>query len=379
VPKTSFVPNYKRIADTLRRHILYGNYAIKPIPSERQLAEEFGVNYMTVRRSFQTLLKEQLLMRQPNGRMRVKRVQQGAKKHLNFAFLMPTMFSHALELWRNAIERATAGRTCIVRPLLYMHWDDPILIDSLEGFDGIFLSPIPEPLPNSMANRLREPHHPVAVVDHDFTHHGIPSIRLFSPSFVQKLLNHLESLGHAEIGCFNTQPEDSEVLARIEQWRLWMAIHRLPGRLISSPVRAHGDPMPHACEVMNKILAGERKETAWFCITTPAAVGAMRAMLDHGLMPGRDLAVCTANGERVASLLNPPLTALEAMDPTPFVNYCLDWMSKGGGAPWQGPLLMQPAEVPLIIRESTQPGAGRGLSADAKAPKSVTKLSRTLV
>jgi len=364
----SFVPNYKRIAETLRRRILHGNYVIKPIPSERQLAEEFGVNYMTVRRSLRTLQKDQLLVRQPNGRMQVKRIQQGAKDHLNFAFLMPTMFSYTLQLWRNAIERATSGRSCIVRPILYMHWDDPILIDSMEGFDGIFLSSVPEPLPEFIADRLRQPQHPVVVVDHDFSNYGIPSIRIFPPVFVQMLLNHLESLGHTQIGCLNTQPEDSEVRERIEQWRLWMAIHRFSGRLVNSPVRAHGDPIPHAYEVMDKILDSEPNETAWFCVTTPAAIGVMRALLDRGLMPGRDLAVCATNGERIASMLNPPLTALEEMDPTPFITYCLDWMSAGGQA-WQGPLLMQPAQVALVIRESTQPGEGRGLLAGHRERK----------
>jgi DNA-binding transcriptional regulator YhcF (GntR family) len=359
-PKKPFIPNYKRIVDSLRRRILDGNYTIKPVPSERQLAEEFGVNYMTIRRGFQILLKEQLLIRQPNGRMRVKRIQHGAKEHLNFAFLMPTMFSNALELWRSGIERATAGRSCSVRPLLYMHWDDPILIDSIEGFDGIFLSCIPEPVPDFIADRIRQPRHPVVVVDHDFSSFGIPSIRVFPPVFIQKLLDHLASLGHTRIGCLNTQPEDSEVRERIDQWRLWMAIHHFSGQLLNSPVRAHGDPIPHAYELMDRTLAAEQRETAWFCITTPAAIGAMRAILDHGLTPGRGLAICAANGEGIASMLNPPLTALEAVDPTPFITYCLDWMSTGGLS-WEGPLLMQPAEVPLVIRESTQPGAGRGI------------------
>src|SRR5437867_4469866 len=104
--KSTFFPNYKRVADTLRKRILDGNYAIRPIPSERQLAEEFGVNYMTVRRGIQVLEKGQLLVRQPNGRMQVKHNQHGGKEHLNFAFLMPTLASHALEVWRAAIERA---------------------------------------------------------------------------------------------------------------------------------------------------------------------------------------------------------------------------------------------------------------------------------
>ena len=360
MPKDAFIPNYRRVADNLRKRIINGSYAIKPIPSERQLATEFGVNFMTVRRGLHALEKEQLLVRQPNGRMQVKRIQHGPKRHLNLAFLVPTMISSTVELWRGAIERATADRPCVVRPMQYMHWDDPILIDSMEGFDGIFLDPVPEELPDPVKERLSRPQHPVVVIDHDFSGYGIPSIRIFPPLFVQRLLDHLEALGHRRIGCLNTQPEDSEVRERIDQWRLWMAIHRFCGRLLDSPVQPHGDVVLHGYEAMNEVLSDTREETAWLCTTAPTALGAMRAILDHGLMPGRDLAICSANGEGIASMLNPPLTALEAMDPTPFVAYCLDWMSNGG-PPWQGPLLMQPAEAPLIIRESTQPGAGRGL------------------
>ena len=112
---------------------------------------------------------------------------------------------------------------------------------------------------------------------------------------------------------------------------------------------------------MTKILEDpQRKETAWLCITTPPALGAMRAILDKGLQPGCDIAVCSINGESIASVLNPPLTSLEPADPAPYLSICIDWMMRGGGH-WQGPLLMRPHEVPLIIRESTQPGAGRGV------------------
>lgn len=357
--KSAFCPNYKRIAGTLRQRLLQGTYAIKPIPSERQLAEEFGVNYMTVRRGLHVLEKEQLLLRLPNGRMQPKRIQDGAKEHLNFAFLIPTLNSSGLDAWRSALEKATANRSCCVRSLLYMDWDDPVLIDAIEGFDGIFLSPFPEDLPASLVPRLRE--RPVVVVDHDFSSYGIPSIRMFPPVFVQRLLNHLESLGHTCIGCFNTQPNNSEVRERIDQWRFWMSLHGFTGSLVDNGVPPHGPAILHAYEVMNGILSQpQQEETAWLFITAPAALGAMRAVLDHGLWPGRDIAICAATGEGVASMLNPPLTALEASDPTPFISYCLNWMTTGSQS-WEGSLLMQPADVPLVIRESTQPGAGKKL------------------
>lgn len=371
VAKSAFFPHYKRVAELVRKRIVHGDYALKPIPSERRLAEEIGVNYMTVRRGLQILEQEGLIARLSNGRLRVKHAQQGSKKHFNFALLMPTMASRALEIWRWTLEKATENLPCSVRPVLYMHWDDPILSDALEGFDGIFLSPIPAPIPEATASRLRDPRHPVVVIDHDFTSYGIPSIQLFPPTTFQRLLDHLETMGHTCIGCLNTQPSDFEVSERITQWRYWMAAHGFSGRLLDQGVAVHGDPIQRAYQIMTETLdAGDCEETAWFCTTSPAALGAMRAMLDHGIAPGRDVAICAVNDEGFASMLNPPLTTLDTPDPLPFISYCLQWMM-GDSRTWEGPLLMQPAAAPLEIRESTQPktAAGRKTSFPAKATR----------
>lgn len=360
VAKSSFSPQYKKVAEIVRKRIFQGSYSLKLFPSERRLADELGVNYMTVRRGIQILERENILVRQSNGRMRVKRIQQGQKTHLNFGFLTPTFSSGTVEGWRLAIEKVTAKQPCNIRPVLFMHWDDPLLLDSLDGFDGVFLSPIPEAMPDAIAGYLRRPEHPVVIVDEDLSAYGAPSIQLFPPVFVQKLLDHLSSLGHKRIGCLNTQSSNREVQDRINQWRYWMAAQGLSGHLADHPITPHGDPAESAYHAMTEILSNpQRQETAWVCITTPAAVGAMRAMLDRGIQPGRDIAVCAVNGDSIASMLNPPLTSLEPADPRPFLTICLDWMMRGGG-PWHGPLLMRPNDVPLIVRESTQPGAGRG-------------------
>ncbi len=359
--KSEFFPSYRKVAKTIRNRILHGDYALKPIPSERHLALELGVNYMTVRRGLQILEEEGLLFRDANGRKKVKPLEQGVKKHLNFAFVSPALASHALEVWRSAIEKAAVARGCRLRPVLFVHWDDPILKDVLEGFDGIFLVPVAEPVTDIALERLRNSQHRVVVVDHDFSRYGIPSLRLFPPVFIQRMLDHVAERGHSCIGCFNTQPSDQEVFERIGQWRLWMAAHGYSGRMINEAIPPQGDPTEHAYEVMNKLLESSPapEETAWFFTTAPAALGATRALLDHGLQPGRDVLTCVANGEGMASMLNPPITALEPVDPIALVSIAVDWMRTGQH--WQGPLLLQPSEIPLVIRESTQPGAGRGL------------------
>jgi len=361
VAKSSFHPQYKKVTEIVRERILNGSYSLKPFPSDRRLADELGVNYMTVRRGLQILKKENILVRLPNGRVRVKHIQQGKKVHLNFCFLSPAS-SSAVDSWRWAVQKATENFPCSVRSVLYMNWEDPILLDCLKGFDGVFLYPPPEALPEAVASNLRHSKHPVVVVEEDLSSYGAPSIQLFPPVAVQKLLDHLASLGHTKIGCLNTQPNHREIQDRINQWRYWMAAHGKTGHLADHPAPVHGDMILAAYDAMKRLLEDpEREETAWLCVTTPPALGAMRAMLDKGLQPGRDIAICSVNGENTASVLNPPLTSLESDDPAPYLAVCLDWMMRGGGH-WQGPLLMRPNDVHLHIRESTQPGAGRGLA-----------------
>lgn len=351
------------VADTLRKRVLNGDYAFKSLPSERKLAAELGVNYMTVRQGLRILEAENILIRQKNHRLMVKRAAQGEKPYFNLAFLAPSFFLPNVEKWRTIIERQTRDLPCNVRPVLYMHWDDPILMDVFAGFDGVFLYPIPEPVPDKVGYALRLPKHPIVVLGEDFSAYGVPSIELFQPSSIQKLLDHLLSLGHRRIGCFNTQPAHPEINERINQWRYWMAAHQLEGELLDHSVVARDSALIRAYQVMDNIYReGRPAETAWFCTTIPAAMGLASALRDHGLEPGKDVAVCSIDGEALASIFNPPLTSLESADPSPYVSICLKWLlNQNRGQSWQGPLLMTPVDVPLVVRESTRPGVGRGV------------------
>lgn len=60
-----------------------------------------------------------MLTRLPNGRMRVKRIQQGEKHHLNFGFLTPTFSSGTVESWRMAIEQVAGDLPCSVQQFVH--------------------------------------------------------------------------------------------------------------------------------------------------------------------------------------------------------------------------------------------------------------------
>jgi hypothetical protein len=367
-----------KIVAVLEIRIARGDYAMRPVPPESRLAAEVGVSRMTARKALLRLLERGLLSREANGRLTAKRTPANgapssgllgsdvlddggvsAKNRLEVAFVAPAHGSAEIDRWRVAAEKAVARVQGRLRNVHFHHWDEPVLNEAVDSFDGIFLVPSAEPIPPAVAHQLRSGRAKVVALDSDLTNYAIRSVDLIPPSSVQRLLDHLASLGHRTIDCFNAQPVDAVVEQRIEQWSLWRAAQGADGELINDPDASNGDPPRHAYAAMARRLA-ERPfvATAVMCVTMPAALGVMRAMYERGIKVGSDVSVCAANDEGIASLLCPSLTATRMPDPLPYLVVCLEWMA--GTTPYVGPLLSRPSEVPLFIGESTGPAPQAG-------------------
>src|SRR5690606_8067495 len=93
---------------------------------------------------------------------------------------------------------------------------------------------------------------PLVVLNVDWTPWGIRSLRMLPPVFIQKLLDHLASLGHRKLACFNVQPVGSVISHWIRQWDLWCAANDLKGDLIHEPVRPHTDTLKAAYDIMDR-------------------------------------------------------------------------------------------------------------------------------
>jgi GntR family transcriptional regulator len=61
IDRASIKHPYQQVADTIAARITAGRYPIK-LPSERDLAEEFGVAYQTVRHAMAILRKRGLIV-----------------------------------------------------------------------------------------------------------------------------------------------------------------------------------------------------------------------------------------------------------------------------------------------------------------------------
>jgi DNA-binding LacI/PurR family transcriptional regulator len=345
------LPKYDQYARVLEMRIRQGDYAVRGFPTEQALAEEVGVSRTTARRAMLQLMNKGLLVRKPHGKIMVNHDHAQFAGKTRLAFLAPAFSSPVFEYWRYAVDRAADHFNADVRIVDYVHWDDPVIPQTLSSFDGVFFVPSSEGVPRPMLERIKKARR-VVVLDSDLSAWGVPSVLLIPPMFISRLADHLYELGHRHIDCLNCQPADEVITKRLEQWRLWQRVSKVEGRLIHEPVKPFEHVVPKQYEVMKRLLkTGQFKATGLVCLTD--AMGAIRALHEHGLVVGRDVSVCTV-GMGLEKYQVPSVTSLQPPDPSPYLAACMDWMTKDD-AEWIGPLLIQPASVELFTGESTGP------------------------
>jgi len=141
------------------------------------------------------------------------------------------------------------------------------------------------------------------------------------------------------------------IKGRIARWKQYLDDHALPGQLRSQAV---DKPFESAYQLIRDALwEGRPVASALFCTTGPAAIGAMRALHEAGLEIGVDVSVCAINGEGIGKYLLRSLTELESPPRALYLQSAAEWML--GEGEWEGPLLIQPNDVPLFEGESTGP------------------------
>jgi len=346
---------YIFIAERLSDRILRGDYHVNGIPAERNLATEFDVSYLTARKAIQELLQNGIVSRMPNGRLEISK--NVSEKQLHIALLALAWNSGETSSCHIALSQLSKKFNFIFRIVYYSHWDDPVIANTVKNFDATFILPPDQPAPviEKIVSKLAETKKHFFIMNNDWTQFGVPSIMMFPPVFVQKMLDHLESLGHRKIDCLNVQRGLTVIPTRIAQWRIWMDSHGFEGKLYDEPTEASVEPIPAAYRIVDRLIRkGKFDCKALICMSESGAIGAMRAMCDHGIRPGRDVALCHTDSGTSSEYAVPSITSMEKVDEKTYLTTCIRWLQKEERN-WAGPLLIQPQDVKVVVRQTTVP------------------------
>jgi len=339
----------------LEARVKRGDYALRKLPSENELAEETGVSRMTARKALTHLIDKGILVRPPHGRLEIADDCEGRSTVHQIAFLMPPVVSEDVQAWQWAAEGAAGKVGGILRPVVFTDWNDVLIPDVLRGFDGVFLMQTGVAVPAEAVKRLKDSACPVVSLDFDLSHEGIPSIHLFPKQAIWKLLDYVRGLGHTRVACFNTCRMNVVLQRRIDDWGEWKSERQVEGSLYNCPGEDSTIDYGAVCAEREFGRLLDRRafeDTAVLCTIVWTALGAEKAMDRRGLKVGRAISVCAINDEMLAPWLSPTLTALRMPNVESMLTKCVRWMVSGGKR-WRGPMLLTPDDVPLHVGEST--------------------------
>jgi len=343
---------FKDVMLVIERRIRQGDYVLSPIPGERKIAEETGVSHMTARKAVRVLIDQKVLIRRPNGSLDIHPGPQGDIGSAHFLLLYPAYASTYLTHLRQTVFEAAQEYGLSMRPVQYVHWDDPVVATAAANPAGLIFIPSAVDVPDHLLTMLRSSK--CVSLDFDLSDQDIPSIRLFPDAHIINVFDHLRMLGHQRIGCISTQHHNPEIDRRIRLWRDYLERHQMAGELLERPTRSFEDATPAAYNAMRGLLEnGPLKSTAFVGTTFPAAVGAIRACWEQGLTVGKDVSICAINIESPARFMTPSITGLDIPKLSKSLGQCFDWFVDDYN--WTGTKRLEPIHAEFVQGESTGP------------------------
>ncbi len=312
-PVKESVKKHDLISVDLRKRILKGQLTGR-IPGQRVLADEYGVNFLTVRRAVATLVKEGLLVRQPSKgtfvtRLKRERTQTIAAVFGGLSFGLGGQ--HAALVQGLQEEAARDGYDLILRP----HYGEPQLehqaieeILKREKVDGVLIWPARDQHRSRAIELLRKANLPFVVmvrVDsgfHDQVSYVIDDIYKGGYEATRYLLG----LGHRKIGYLSrTSSEGAGEYFEEERWRGCKQA-QLDAGLEPGP-RLQADWIIAASRtnkaVPLRFLEDLRKVTALFCMNDYMALAFLNLQKALGLHIPEELSVIGYDDIETADLV----------------------------------------------------------------------------
>lgn len=340
---------YTEVMAVIERRIRQGDYLLDVVPGERTIAAETGVSHMTARKAVQALITKRVLKRAASGGLQVNPHFQSTQRVAQIVMLYPAYPSPFLTQLRQTILNSTRQHGLELRPVQYVHWDDPVVMDAVGNPGGTIVIPSSSDVPERVVNAMRAGK--CISMDIDLSHHGIKSIRIFPDAHIFEVFDHLKSLGHKKINCISTHTSNAEVKRRIKLWRDWLKLEGLEGELWESPAPSFDDPTPYAHQLMlNQIDQQDLSEAAVVGTTFPAALGAARACWEQGMTVGKDISICSMNIESPARFMTPGIAGLDIPELSSLLERCFGWFLRDEA--WDSPTLLEPTQSSMFRGES---------------------------
>jgi DNA-binding LacI/PurR family transcriptional regulator len=303
------IPKYLIAEEAIKLAIKRGEITGK-LPGERELAKEFGISYMTLRKAVDNLVDTGILYRIPmKGTFLADKKIAGRRTH-NIGYFLDSSIKGGLtspyySLIFNSLEKYAKKNGYAL--MYFSDLTESNIEHIASKVDGLIISCFPriEELIHELNQKI-----PVVVIDNNSIDETIPSVTIDNFRAVIDSVEHLIRLGHKRIG-FMTGLEDSDVgTGRLMGYvqALTNNAMQLQDELVFKGNYTFESGMAGA----EYFLSLQKPPTAIVCANDSMAIGAMKRITQDELSVPDDISVIGFDDITIASQITPPLTTVSA-------------------------------------------------------------------
>ena len=156
---------------------------------------------------------------------------------------------------------------------------------------------------------LEEMKVPIVLINNEHPGQFVHSVTIDNLNAGREAARHLVALGHKRIGYIGNR---YGLQADMERFSGYRQILEEADIGFQPELVAHGDGRPEGgMSAMERLLALPEPPTAVFCYNDMEAIGALRAIREHGLTVPDDVSVVGLDDLFLASYTDPPLTTIQ--------------------------------------------------------------------
>ena len=321
---------YQQFADILRKQVQGGQYKPgEPIPSERILSKEHGINRITLRRGIAQLIREGFLYSVPGtgtfvsdeeGLQKAHTLSSGKRlsRRKNIACILrrlnPTSQSPILSPYYvgifSTMQKEALKMGCVLSFNFVTSIKDErdIARWAMENnVDGIIVI---GGLDKTTVMSLYDKKFPLVLVDNEMSKPAIDSVIPDNRLGGYLAVKHLTDLGHKRIAMIRAPLQEQPAsIGRLEGYK--EALQEAGIKYDDSLVIEGYYQVEEGYKAMEKILKKSPLPTAVFAINDEAAMGAMKAVREKAsLAIPKDISIVGFDNIEWAALSTPPLTTV---------------------------------------------------------------------
>ncbi len=307
---------HQQVRESLMQAIRDGEYAPgQKLPAERDLADLFGVSYMTARRAITDMVESDLLERRP---------REGTFVRPHTARRLSTVTVHLIcPAADNAVSRdfLRFGAQLIEEKGWRAHalrWQSEELragVRALEAGDlAMVLAAGPE-LQGPFGKALQAVQGRAVLIGNRLDSVGVPSVLADDAQAIRLAVAHLQEHGHENIALVSDRPNHGIDRVQIAAWR--SCFPSVPNRTMDRRLIPVQTPRYHSraeCTyrvVSNYLNSPQCDASSVICLSEEMALATLAACRDAGCPVSEKMSLIVAGDSPTSKFAHPPITCID--------------------------------------------------------------------